>query len=100
MGSPIRYCPDCGTKHLWESLKCPAYIRSKEMNDQIPTFTDNKAVPTYGLEQQILVLRSFNKTYRDRINQLSDENAVLQARVSVLLSMLCDAGVPLPPDIE
>lgn len=68
--------------------------------NEIPKFTDNKAVPTYGLEQQILVLRGFNKTYRDRINQLSAENMVLQARVGVLLSMLCDAGVPLPPDIE
>lgn len=68
--------------------------------DEIPSITDNKAVPTYGLEQQILVLRSFNKTYKDRINQLSGENMVLQARVAVLLSMLCDAGVPLPPDIE
>jgi hypothetical protein len=67
---------------------------------QMPVFTDNKVVPTYGLEQQILVLRSFNKTYRERINQLSAENMVLQARVSILCAMLCDAGVPLPPDIE
>jgi hypothetical protein len=68
--------------------------------EQIPTFTDNKARPTYGLEQQILVLRSFNVTYRERINQLSLENATLEARISILMSMLCDAGIPLPPDLD
>lgn len=69
-------------------------------NSEIPKFTDNKVRPTYGLEQQILVLRGFNKTYRNRIDQLSAENLSLQARVSVLCSMLCDAGVPLPPDLD
>jgi hypothetical protein len=69
-------------------------------NNQIPTFTDNKIVPTYGLEQQILVLRGFNKTYRDRIDKLTAENVSLQARVSILMSMLCDAGIPLPPDLD
>jgi len=68
--------------------------------DEIPSIGDNKAVPTYGLEQQIILLRSVNTTYKNRINELSAENMVLQARVGVLLSMLCDAGVPLPPDIE
>lgn len=68
--------------------------------DCIPSFTEQKASPTYGLEHQIFLLRSVNTSYKDRINQLSDENRVLQARVSVLLSMLCDAGIPLPPDIE
>lgn len=69
-------------------------------NNQIPSFTENKAVPTYGLEQQILVLRGFNKTYRDRIDRLTAENVSLQARVSILMSMLCDAGIPLPDDID
>lgn len=68
--------------------------------DEIPSISDNKAVPTFGLEQQIILLRSVNSTYKDRINQLSAEKMVLQARVSVLVSMLCDAGVRLPPDIE
>jgi hypothetical protein len=66
----------------------------------MPVFTEDKAKPTYNLEHQIFLLRSVNSTYKDRINQLSDENQVLQARISVLLSMLCDAGIPLPPDIE
>ena len=66
----------------------------------MPVFTEHKAQPTYGLEHQIFLLRSVNTSYKDRINQLSDENKVLQARISVLLSMLCDAGIPLPPDIE
>jgi hypothetical protein len=69
-------------------------------NSEIPKFTDNKVVPTYGLEQQILVLRGFNKTYRERINQLSMDNATLEARVEVLCSLLCDAGIPLPPDLD
>ena len=67
---------------------------------QMPVFTEHKKQPTYGLEQQIILLRSVNTTYKNRINELSAENMVLQARVGVLLSMLCDAGVPLPPDIE
>lgn len=67
--------------------------------DCIPSFTEHKMVPTYGLEHQIFLLRSVNTTYKNRINQLSDENEILQARISVLLSMLCDAGIPLPDDI-
>jgi hypothetical protein len=69
-------------------------------NSEIPKFTDNKVVPTYGLEQQILVLRGFNKTYRDRIDRLTAENFSLQARLTIVMSMLCDAGIPLPPDLE
>ena len=66
----------------------------------IPSFTEQKASPTYNLEHQISLLRSVNTSYKDRINQLSDENKVLSARVSILCAMLCDAGIPLPPDIE
>ena len=71
-----------------------------DLFDEIPSFNEQKVQPTYGLEHQIFLLRSVNTSYKDRINQLSDENRILQARVSVLLSMLCDAGIPLPPDIE
>jgi hypothetical protein len=67
---------------------------------QMPVFTEQKASPTYNLEHQIFLLRSVNTTYKDRINKLSAENLSLQARVSILCSMLCDAGIPLPPDLD
>lgn len=66
----------------------------------IPSFTEHRVAPTYNLEHQIFLLRSVNTTYKNRINELSDENIVLRARVSVLMSMLCDAGIPLPDDIN
>lgn len=71
-----------------------------DLFDEIPSFNSNKVSPTYGLEHQIFLLRSVNTSYKDRINQLSDENKVLQARISILMSMLCDAGIPLPSDLD
>lgn len=71
-----------------------------DLFDEIPSFNESKVSPTYGLEHQIFLLRSVNTSYKDRINQLSDENKVLQARISILMSMLCDAGIPLPSDLD
>ena len=70
------------------------------MSEQIPSFTEQTVRPVYNLEHQISLLRSVNSSYRDQIFNLSAENMILRARVSVLISLLCDAGIPLPPDIE
>lgn len=66
----------------------------------IPSFTEHRVAPTYNLEHQISLLRGVNQCYKDRIDSLSMENVTLRARLSVVLSMLCDAGIPLPDDIS
>jgi len=66
----------------------------------MPNFTDPPIINERGINHQIGNLRFVNRVLQKELTQVSDENQVLRARISILLGMLCDAGIPLPPDID
>lgn len=70
------------------------------MSYEVESFTDAEVVSIRTLSSQNRMLRFVNRGLHAELTQLQDSNRVLTARVSVLMSMLCDAGVPLPSDLQ
>lgn len=70
------------------------------MYEAIDSLTDVEIVNYRTLHSQMKMLRFVNKGLKEQLTSLQDENRILRARVSVCLSMLCDAGIRLPKDIE
>lgn len=70
------------------------------MTYQIDSFTDAEIVNIRTLSSQNKMLRFVNRGLHAELTQLQDSNRVLTARLSVLMSMLCDAGIRLPDDVQ
>lgn len=70
------------------------------MTYQIDSFTDAEIVNIRTLSSQNRMLRFVNRGLHAELTQLQDSNRVLTARLSVLMSMLCDAGIRLPDDVQ
>lgn len=66
----------------------------------MPVFSEPQAYSEDSFHHQIALLRWVNQGLKQQVITLSDEKKVLQEHVSILLSMLCDAGIPLPPDVQ
>lgn len=65
-----------------------------------PDFLDPPILNERGVHHQVGALRFVNRTLQKELTEAKAKNEVLSARISVLLGMLCDAGIPLPPDID
>lgn len=75
-------------------------IRSSEQYTyDMPSFTEEEVVNIETLRHQLRMVRFLNKGLNDQVNQLQLDNQVLRARVSICMSMLCDAGIRLPDDL-
>ena len=46
MGNPIRYCPNCGIKHLWGDRKCPPK-KAQEVKAKYGITTKWDGITTY-----------------------------------------------------
>lgn len=62
--------------------------------------TDPPVENERGVNHQIGALRFVNRTLQKELTEIKAEREVLRAHISVLLGMLCDAGIPLPPDVN
>lgn len=67
---------------------------------KIPIFTEPKSLDQMGLTHQIALLRWVNQGLKDELIELKIDRAILRERISILASMLCDAGVRLPDDLQ
>lgn len=67
---------------------------------KMPVFTKPESISEKGLTHQIALLRWVNQGLKDELIEMKLERAVLRERNSILLSMLCDAGVCLPDDLQ
>ena len=71
-----------------------------QIYEEVPSFTEQEVINLRTLQSQMRMLRFVNRGLHAERAQLQDQMAVLRARMSVLMSMLCDAGIPLPDDLK
>lgn len=67
---------------------------------KMPIFTEPKSLSEMGLTHQIALLRWVNQGLKDELIELKIDRAILRERINILASMLCDAGVRLPDDLQ
>lgn len=67
---------------------------------KMPIFTEPESLSQKGLTHQIALLRWVNQGLKDELIELNIDRAILRERINILASMLCDAGVRLPDDLQ